>query len=254
MIIYKITNKINNKIYIGQTVNSLEQRFNRHKQDALSGRLNTHFARALRKYGVENFIAEIIDTAQTQEELTQKEYYWIGYYHSFEQGYNETNDMFKCGGNTYAGKTQKELEAISSKLRESKLGGKNPAAKKVKCKSIITGQELYFNSLSECQQYFNETNHNFITRRCSGKTKCLYNQEWAFAYDEDEYREFSIRKGSTRAQPIQVCDLNNGNIKNFPSYTAAEEFYHTKPHAFASKAYKYDKTFIVNNYQITKIN
>lgn len=254
MIVYKITNIINNKVYVGQTVNSLEQRFYRHKQDALSGRLDTHFARALRKYGVENFVAEVIDTAESQEELTQKEYYWIGYYHACEDGYNETHDMFKCGGNTYLNKTEQEMQQISSKIRDSKLGGKNPAAKKVKCKNINTQEELFFDSLSECQQYFKESNHNFITRRCSGKTKCLYKQQWAFAYAEENYRDFSVQKGSTRAQPIQVCDLNTGEFHIFPSYTSAEVFYQTKPHAFAAKAYKYDKVFTVGQYQITKIN
>ena len=34
MIIYKITNKENNKVYIGQTIRTLQQRFNRHKNDA----------------------------------------------------------------------------------------------------------------------------------------------------------------------------------------------------------------------------
>ena len=254
MIIYKITNLINNKVYIGQTINSLEQRLSRHKQDALSGRLNTHFARAIRKYGIDNFIAEVIDTAQSQEELTQKEYYWIGYYHACEQGYNETNNMFKCGGNTYANKDKKEMCEISSKIRASKIGGKNPAAKKIKCKNMITNEELFFDSLSECQRFFEESNHNFITRRCLGKTKCLYKKEWAFAYAEDNYHDFSVRKGSTRAQPIEVYDLETNESHIFPSYTSAEEFYHTKPHAFASKAYKYDKTFVVNRYQITKIN
>ena len=254
MIVYKITNTINNKVYIGQTINSLEQRFNRHKQDALSGRLDTHFARALRKHGVENFIAEVIDTADSQEELTQKEYYWIGYYRAYEDGYNESNSMFKCGGNTYAHKNQAEMKEISSKIRKTKIGGKNPAAKKVKCKNAITHEELFFDSLAECQHFFKETNHNFITRRCLGKTKCLYKQQWAFAYVEDNYREFTKEKGSTRAQPIRVYDLNTGKQHIFPSYTSAEKFYHTSPHAFSSKAYKYDKNFTVGQYQVTKIN
>lgn len=254
MIVYKITNLINNKVYIGQTVNSLEQRFNRHKQDALSGRLDTHFARALRKYGTENFVAEIIDTAESQEELTQKEYYWIGYYHACEDGYNESNSMFKCGGNTYAHKNELEMRKISSKIRESKIGGKNPASKKIKCKNITTNEELFFDSLAECQRFFGETNHNFITRRCLGKTKCLYKKEWAFAYAEDSYRNFSKEKGSTRAQPIRVYNLDTKEQHDFPSYTAAEKFYHTSPHAFSDKAYKYDKIFTVGQYQITKIN
>lgn len=253
MIVYKITNTINNKVYIGQTINSLEQRFTRHKQDALSKRLDTHFARAIRKYGPDNFVAEIIDTAQTQEELTKKEYYWIGFYNSCNSGYNETNDLFKCGGNTYKYKTKEELKDIRSKISQSKVGGKNPAARRVKCKNIFTNEELFFDSLSECQQYFSETNHNFITRRCIGKTKCLYHKEWAIAYAEQEYFDFTINKNSTRAQPIRVLDTISQLSRDFSSYTSAEKYYKTTPHAFANKAYKYDDTFQVGQYIITKI-
>ena len=55
MWIYKITNIQNNKVYIGQTIRPIEQRFNRHINDALNNVLDTHFARAIRYYGKENF-------------------------------------------------------------------------------------------------------------------------------------------------------------------------------------------------------
>lgn len=73
MWIYKITNLINNKVYIGQTIRPIEDRFKRHINDAVNNVLDTHLARAIRKYGKENFIIEEIDTASTQEELTLKE-------------------------------------------------------------------------------------------------------------------------------------------------------------------------------------
>ena len=75
MWIYKITNIQNNKVYIGQTIRPVKDRFNRHINDALNNILDTHFARAIRKYGKENFIIEEIDTAQNQEELNKKEQY-----------------------------------------------------------------------------------------------------------------------------------------------------------------------------------
>ena len=116
MIIYKITNQINGKIYIGQTINTLEKRFNRHKQDALSGRLDTHFARALREYGVDNFVAEVIENVNSQEELNIREHYWINYYNSCKEGYNETDSILKSVGSTYQSKTADEMEIIKAKI------------------------------------------------------------------------------------------------------------------------------------------
>lgn len=101
MWIYKITNIQNNKCYIGQTIRPIQDRFHRHINDALNNVLDTHFARAIRKYGKESFIIEEIDKASSQEELNQKEQYWIRYYNSTVTGYNETDAIHKCGGNTY---------------------------------------------------------------------------------------------------------------------------------------------------------
>lgn len=61
MEIYKITNLVNGKVYIGQSARGIQQRFTRHIYDALSGRIDTHFARAIRKYGEDNFVVECID-------------------------------------------------------------------------------------------------------------------------------------------------------------------------------------------------
>ena len=77
MYIYKITNNLNNKVYIGQTIRPVEDRWKRHINDALNNVLDTHFARAIRYYKPENFSLTIIDTADTQDELNQKEQYWI---------------------------------------------------------------------------------------------------------------------------------------------------------------------------------
>ena len=78
--------------------------------------LDTHFARAIRKYGPDQWQLEVIDAATTQDELNQKEQYWIKYYNSVEEGYNETDAISKCGGNTYQSKTEEELKRVASKL------------------------------------------------------------------------------------------------------------------------------------------
>lgn len=123
MYIYKITCNINNKVYIGQTCQEVEQRFKRH-MGYHKDTVDTKFYRAVRKYGVENFFVETIDTATSQDELDEKEVYWIKYFNAVEEGYNTKTSKGKCGGDTLSNHPNKE--EISEKIRKSKLGDKNP--------------------------------------------------------------------------------------------------------------------------------
>lgn len=91
-IIYKITNQINQKIYIGLTRNSLQRRFSQHKYEANHG-VDRPLYRAMRKYGIDNFTIEVIDSANDLSTLKQKEQYWIQFYDSYGghgHGYNAT--------------------------------------------------------------------------------------------------------------------------------------------------------------------
>ena len=96
--IYKFTNLINGKIYIGQSRN-IERRYkdhlNRAKNNfASNNEYNTLIHKAIRKYGIKNFSFEILEECSI-EELNNKEEYWINYYNSFsEKGYN-----LNSGGN-----------------------------------------------------------------------------------------------------------------------------------------------------------
>jgi group I intron endonuclease len=258
MIIYKITNKKNGKVYIGQTIGTAEARWKRHQNDALNRGLDTHFARAIRKYGSENFEIEEIDSKDTQEELTLAEKYWICRLNAVEKGYNETDATFKCGGNTYKSKNKKELEQIGEKIRESKLGGKNPHATAVKCKSTKTHEEYFFNSQAEMQRFFNAANHLFISRRCLGEIRSLYKNEWMIAYADKEYNEAykkaHQRSTANRPKEIQITELSSGEMKSFCSYAEAERYFHEKPRSFSSKAYKRGNEFTYKDkYKITKI-
>ena len=98
-VVYKITNIINNKIYIGITTITAQKRWKQHINTAYN--LNAKdsqspFKKAIRKYTPENFKIEIIDEEyNSKEELKQKEIKWIKYYNSccFDKngwGYNCT--------------------------------------------------------------------------------------------------------------------------------------------------------------------
>jgi group I intron endonuclease len=89
MLIYKVTNQINQKSYVGKTGLSFSQRKSNHLSDTRRG-CNFAFHRALRKYGEENFVWEIVeDGIEDKNLLSDKERHYIALYESFgSKGYN----------------------------------------------------------------------------------------------------------------------------------------------------------------------
>ena len=148
--------------------------------------LDTHFARAIRKYGPDKWQLEVIDGAKTQEELNQKEQYWIRYYNSVEEGYNETDAISKCGGNTYQSKTEKEMEEIKEKIRQTKLGAKNPMARRIRRINVITGEINVFDTVISCAQACGIKNgKTSITTRLNGQITSPYKNTWIFEYCDE---------------------------------------------------------------------
>lgn len=89
-VIYKITNLINGKIYIGQTIQNLKDRWYRHcGYSGSEGEQNMVIKKAIHKYGKENFTIEELESCQAVD-LNEKERYWINYYNSYKEGYNAT--------------------------------------------------------------------------------------------------------------------------------------------------------------------
>ena len=85
--IYKITNKINNKSYIGFTNRSIEVRWEEHKRSY--GHLDFPLYRAFLKYGIENFKIKQIEEVE-EAEVSERERYWIEFYDTYKDGYNAT--------------------------------------------------------------------------------------------------------------------------------------------------------------------
>lgn len=124
-IIYKATNLINQKSYIGMTTKSLEERAYSHEKTSNSR--NEKFSRlpinkAFKEFGFDSFSWEIIDKADSAEELAQKEIFWIDFYKSYgEFGYNSTM------GGLGLKKIWTEEEKLS--FGRNQIGSKNNTAK-----------------------------------------------------------------------------------------------------------------------------
>lgn len=119
MILYKITNSINGKVYVGQTVRTLEERIAEHKRKS-----HTIIGKAIKKYGAENFTIELLKEASSIEELNDLEISWISQCNSLiPNGYNQC-----FGGDNTKGFHHRE--SSKQKMSESKktafLGETNP--------------------------------------------------------------------------------------------------------------------------------
>ena len=253
--IYKINCKITGKNYIGKSTIPIQERFHRHLTDAK--KLDTHLARAIKLYGNDNFEISLIEECEENLSLlSQREVYWIEVFDSYNTGYNETKGG--DGGNTYAKKSKIEMDIIKEKISKSKTGGKNPNAKKIKCKNMNTNEEFTFNSLAECKEFLQETNHQFISRRLTGKTKTLWKETWAFAYADDDYPQYFTTQKNSNSIEIIVIDLLGDNIpRKFMSFSAGERYYNTPNKSFAQSRQidKNAKEYIVKNrYKITVLN
>ena len=117
MVIYVFRNKVNGKMYVGQTQRTFAIRTKQHLS-----RRDTYFDRALAKYGLDNFSYEIIDRGDTLEELNEKERYWIAECDClWPKGYNLT-----IGGEGIIGyKHTEEQKRKMSEIQKGKGIGEN---------------------------------------------------------------------------------------------------------------------------------
>lgn len=112
--LYKITDILNNKVYIGQTVNAAT-RWQAHKSYAKNHeKTGQYIHRAMAKYGIDNFIFEVIATSKNQEDANEFENILITQYDSRnkEYGYNVKPGGFSRGGWQHSEKTKNILSVI----------------------------------------------------------------------------------------------------------------------------------------------
>lgn len=124
MIIYMATNTVNCKSYIGKTTKVLSKRIYAHKWSSVKGEKHnvykSKFYNAIRKYGIESFVWEVLDIANNIEELNEKEKYYIDKFKTIENGYNISPGG--NGGDSFSNHPNKE--EIREKIRSSCTGVK----------------------------------------------------------------------------------------------------------------------------------
>ena len=173
-IVYCYTNRINGKVYIGQTTRE-KQRMTEHYNSAFKKHLKNKFYNALRKYGKDSFEYKVLksyklsktdDYKSFKELLDKTEREYILKYNSYLYGYNGT-----IGGNN-------DSQSFKSMMNE-------PEAKKKTCSPVRqidmkTGQIIAtFDSITQAGLTFNKS-HRLISRACYGDRKTAYGYKWEY--------------------------------------------------------------------------
>jgi group I intron endonuclease len=188
--IYIHKNKINNKIYVGQTSQKPEKRWKLGE----GYKTSTKFYNAIKKYGWDNFEHIILKDNLTLEEANYWEEYYIKQYDSYRNGYNAT----------MGGKNIQKTEEHKQKIRQSNIGKHNHNGKLNPMYGKTLSEETK-NKIREKQKYFKvrcvETGEIFnschlaaawcglkrdgnIPDVCRGKRKVAGGYHWEFVKEE----------------------------------------------------------------------
>lgn len=156
MQIYKITNLIDGKFYIGKTVKTLEERFRRHIIRKSSPKLTN----AIQKYGKQNFIIEMVELCDSIDILNEREKFWIGKLDAINKGYNLTTGG---DGGVVVGEALEKIRAKATgrivskesrlKMSYSRSGKNNARAKRVLLS--FNGIEICFFCIKDAADWLN---------------------------------------------------------------------------------------------------
>jgi len=203
MIIYKVTNLQNGKIYVGQTIKALEIRKKEHlKNYKTEKKLSSpYFYYSINKYGEDNFKWDIIDMADSQEELNNKEKYWIREFNSLvPNGYNMTEGgQF---GRIYG--EAEERRQKNSKETKIELYG-------IKVININT-KEIY-KTIVEASKVNNVT-PTAISLCCNGINKKAGKYTYAFLEDYENNKEYYDSYVWENSFNVKLINLSNNKIYN----------------------------------------
>lgn len=211
-IIYKITNKLNGKSYIGQTTkprgfldrypnkgNGIERVYRFHKKNKNKGYgYNVHLFNSIEKYGFDAFdVDEVYDTAFSREELNEKEMFYIQKFDCFNNGYNST-----LGGEGSLG-----MHALSGK--------ECPVSRSV-CQISLDGELIkIWECISDVERVLG-IDSSKISCVCRGQRATTQGYVWVYLEDYDPDIDYSRkpraknRKKGTKA--VLLLDDESRNI------------------------------------------
>jgi len=156
MIVYKILNLLNDKVYIGITSKTLQERFTWHIRDCRRG-VSKKLYSAMRELGEENFNIELLEECNPDNVKKTEEFY-IMKYNAYDNGYNASP---KSGG--------VRSHSLETKLKMSNVAKGRKASPELKLKLSQIQKEIWKNAPDERRRYYAELN----VKKFSGKKRTI---------------------------------------------------------------------------------
>lgn len=202
--IYKITNDINNKIYIGKTLLSIQERFKEHCRDYKREKNEKRpLYNAMNKYGIKHFSIEKIEECNPNI-INEREKYWIEYYGSFKYGYNATLggdgvpyldydliiSLWKQGKNIqeivklvncHEDSVRKILDINNISHRNRVVRSKKDQYKQIAQLDKNTNEIIQiFPSIQAAYMFLGKQHSGHIAAVCNGKRQTAYGFKWQY--------------------------------------------------------------------------
>ena len=158
--IYKITNKITNKSYIGLTTKTVEKRWKGHLNKAIKEKKDQHICCAIRKYGQENFIIEELCSCFNRESLNKTEQILILQHNTLSPGgYNLTTGGYSYNISESTRKLRREMGRKNKGHRHSEESKKAMSKKAIERMKCPLKREISRNNLIKIKSNLNTPPH-----------------------------------------------------------------------------------------------
>ena len=244
--IYKISNDINDKLYIGKTLYTIERRWRQHKNNAKKRKDLVHLPlyAAMNKYGIDHFFISQVEQVNDAAQLAEREQYWIKYYNTYNYGYNasiggdglqlydydyiwelweqgntikQISTLISC--NDYVVRTVLNIHNVPTEERKERSAccqdeGHVPYRRQVNQIDISTNKVVYtYKSVREAALAM-QCDNSYLSKLCN-ENKIAFGYKWE--YKNDNY----VKKDFT-AKPVCKLDLKTGEVLEvYPSGAAA---------------------------------
>ena len=227
-IIYKVTNVLDGKVYIGATSSTLKKRRTWHYSNAKKRRddeylSNTKFFQALRQYPKDIFTWEAIDSAPNKHEAILLEADYIRKFNAIINGYNEKPSdlvpwntgrkldekycsLVRGTKNGMFGKTHSKdvREKLSQRMKQCQTGAKNHMAKKVYCVEL----DKSWDTVKACAEELG-IHKDSIAHCCTGKNKTAGGYHFKYIEGSSQREHgYNCGKNNAKARRVYCIELN----------------------------------------------